>query len=142
LVLGKFVSLKEEKRDTYGRRMALVYVGNTLVNSMLLEKGFARPDYTKNTKTEELKAAYKIGSTGKLGIHSELCTKQPSVPPPKPGCVIKGNIDQSSWDKLYHLPTCRHYNQIVLNEDLGEGYFCTEKEASSAGFRLAPDCLR
>ena len=142
LVLGKIITLREEKRDTYGRRMALVYVGNKLVNSMLLEKGFARPDYTKNTKTEELKAGYRSASQADRGIHSSLCTKNASVPPSKPGCTIKGNIDQSSWDKLYHLPTCRHYNQIVHNEDLGEGYFCSEKEASAAGFRLAPDCLR
>ncbi|MBI5613751.1 thermonuclease family protein [Candidatus Gottesmanbacteria bacterium] len=142
LVLGKHVSLKEEKRDTYGRRMALVYVGHTMVNSILLEKGFARPDYTKNTKTEELKAAYRRGSEAKIGIHSPLCTKNATVPPTKVGCTIKGNIDQGTWDKFYHLPTCRHYNQIVLNEDLGEGYFCSESEASAAGFRLAPDCLR
>lgn len=142
LVLGKFVTLQEEKRDTYGRRMALVYVGNMMINSVILEKGFARPDYTKNTKTETLKAAYKSASQADRGIHSDLCTKNASVPPPLPGCTIKGNIDQGTWDKFYHLPTCRHYNQIVLNEDLGEGYFCSEKEASAAGFRLAPDCLR
>jgi endonuclease YncB( thermonuclease family) len=142
IVLGKHVAIQEEKRDTYGRRMALVFAGNQLVNAVMLEKGFARPDYTKNTRAEELKAAYRKGSGGKLGIHSSLCTKRSSVPPERKGCVIKGNIDQGTWDKLYHLPVCRHYNQIVLNEDLGEGYFCSEQEASAAGFTLAPDCLR
>ncbi len=56
--------------------------------------------------------------------------------------IGKGNIDQGTWDHFYHLPNCRHYKYMVLNTDLGEGYFCSEKEAQEAGFRLAPDCLR
>ena len=62
--------------------------------------------------------------------------------PPSKNCVIKGNIDKGTGEHFYHLPNCRHYNQIVLDLDIGEGFFCSEKEASAAGFHLAPDCLR
>ena len=141
LVLRKTVRITEEKRDTYGRRMGLVYVGTTLVNEVMLEEGLARPDYTKNSKNEQLKAAYKDATDNKRGIHSSMC-KKVSPTPPSPSCVIKGNIDKSTWEHFYHLPTCRHYNQIVLDEDMGEGFFCSEAEASAAGFHLAPDCLR
>ena len=141
LVLGKHVRITEEKRDTYGRRMGLVWIGTTLINEVLLKEGFARPDYTPNTQSERLKAAYHVATANKRGIHSTLC-KQSTPVPSSPQCVIKGNIDKSSYDKLYHLPTCRHYDYIVLDEDMGEQFFCSEKEASSAGFRLAPDCLR
>lgn len=140
-VLDKVVELREEKRDTYGRRMGLVYIGNILVNKEMLGSGLARPDYTKNSQNEVLKTAYKQASDEKLGIHSSVC-KKVDAKPTNPKCVIKGNIDKASWDKYYHLPSCRHYNQIVLDLDLGEGFFCTEAEASAAGFRLAPDCLR
>jgi len=140
-VKGKLVRIKEEKRDTYGRRMGLVYVGNTLVNEIILKEGFARPDYTKNNKNEILKAAYKEATDNERGIHSTLC-KHLSPTPPSLSCAIKGNIDKATWDHFYHLPTCRHYNQIVLDEDIGEGFFCTEQEAIDAGFSLAPDCLR
>jgi endonuclease YncB( thermonuclease family) len=141
LVLQKPVRITEETRDYYGRRMGLVYTGNTLVNETLLSQGWARPDYAKNSKGEDLKNAYKEAKENKRGIHSELC-KHVNPTPSDPACVIKGNIDLATGTHLYHFPTCRHYNQIVLDEDLGEQFFCTEEEAKDAGFTLAPDCLR
>lgn len=141
LVMGKMIRLTEEKRDTYGRRMGLVWVGSTLVNEVMLKDGLARPDYTPNSYNERLKTAYRDASDNNRGIHSTMCKHTTPVPPNKT-CVIKGNIDKASWDHFYHLPSCRHYNQIVLDEDLGEGFFCSEKEAQEAGFTLAPDCLR
>lgn len=141
LVIGKTVRITEEKRDTYGRRMGLVWIGHRLVNEIMLKEGLARPDYTANSQNDRLKAAYRDASDSARGIHSSLC-KKVTPKPPNAKCVIKGNIDKGTWDHLYHLPNCRHYNQIVLDTDMGEGYFCSEKEASAAGFRLAPDCLR
>jgi len=88
-----------------------------------------------------MKLAYKEAKDQKRGIHSELC-KHTNPVPPNPDCTIKGNIDNATGTHLYHLTTCRHYNQIVLDEDIGEQFFCTEKEAQEAGFTLAPDCLR
>jgi endonuclease YncB( thermonuclease family) len=141
LVLEKRIRITEEKRDTYGRRMGLVYIGSQLVNEALLRSGYARPDYTANSQNERLKAAYREATEAKRGIHSAIC-KQTSPTPPSPACTIKGNIDKGTWDHLYHLPSCRHYNQIVLDTDMGEQFFCSEKEAKAAGFSLAPDCLR
>lgn len=140
LVAGKPVRLSEEKRDTYGRRMALVYVGETFVNEKLLADGWARPDYTKNSQSEKLKSAYNGAVENRRGIHSLCKVTNPVSDNPK--CVIKGNIDKSTWDHFYHLPSCRHYDKIVLDLDLGEKFFCTESEAKAAGFTLAPDCLR
>jgi micrococcal nuclease len=141
LVEGKTVRIEEEKRDTYGRRMGLVYVGNILVNDILIREGFARPDYTPNSRSEDLKKAYVEAKVGNKGIHSPVCKKVDPTPP-SANCVIKGNIDKATGDHFYHLPTCRHYNQIVLDEDTGEGFFCSEQEATVSGFTLAPDCLR
>lgn len=141
LVQDKTIQITEEKRDTYGRRMGLVWIGNTLVNEDMFRDGWAKPDYTTNSQNERLKAAYRDAKDNDRGIHSSLC-KIINPIPPNPKCVIKGNIDKATWDHFYHLPTCRHYNQIVLDEDMGEGFFCSEKEAQDAGFRLAPDCLR
>jgi len=141
LVLNKPVRITEDSRDYYGRRMGLVYVGSMLVNPKIIESGWARPDYTKNSKNEEMKQAYKTAKEQNAGIHSTLC-KQVNPIPPNSECTIKGNIDKASWDHFYHLPNCRHYNQIVLDEDIGEQFFCSEQEARDAGFILAPDCLR
>ncbi len=144
-MLNKIVKITEEKRDAYGRRMGLVWTtgltGSHPVNEKMLEAGWARPNYDPNSKSEDLKAAYKDAKENKRGIYSSLCKKVNPTPPSK-NCVIKGNIDTATGDHFYHLPKCRHYNQIVLDLDIGEGFFCNGKEAENAGFRLAPDCLR
>jgi micrococcal nuclease len=140
LVMSKIVRIADEKRDTYGRRMGLVYIGNTLVNEIMLKEGLAKPDYTPNSQSERLKSAYKFATDNDAGIHGKC--KITSPVPPNPECVIKGNIETSSGIRLYHLPSCRHYKQVVLDLDMGEQYFCTENAAKDAGFSLAPDCLR
>ena len=150
LVLNKAIKITEEKRDTYGRRMGLVWVdgnpfdfaqGQRLVNEEMLKAGWAKSNYDPNSKSEELKSAYKYASDNKIGINSSLCKKINPTPPSK-NCAIKGNIDKGTGEHFYHLPSCRHYSQIVLDLDIGEGFFCSEKEAMTAGFTLAPDCLR
>jgi len=145
LVLGKVVKITDEKRDNYGRRMGLTWttglIRRNLINEEMLKGGWAKPNYDPNSESETLKTAYKYASENKLGLYSSLCKKVNPTPPSK-NCTVKGNIDQDTGEHLYHLTTCRHYSQIVLDLDIGEGFFCSEKEAKTAGFTLAPDCLR
>lgn len=141
LVLNKKIKITDEKRDTYGRRMGLVWVDDKLVNVEMIKTGWAKPNYDPNSYSEELKSAYKYASDNKLGINSSLC-KKVNPTPPSPNCTIKGNIDKATGNKFYHLPSCPHYNQIVLDLDMGENFFCSETEAKEAGFTLASDCLR
>ena len=145
LVLNKVVRVTEEKRDGFGRKMGLVWtIGltwGTPVNEIMIKDGWAKPNYDPNSQSEKLKEAYKFAKENKLGVNSELCKKVNPVPPSK-NCVIKGNIDKETGYKWYHLPKCPHYNQIILDLDIGEKFFCSEKEASAAGFKIAGDCLK
>ena len=141
LIEGKSVHITEGKYDQFNRKMALVRVSNILVNEVLLKEGWARADYTPNSKSDRLKNAYREATEKSLGIHSALC-KSLAPTPKDPSCTIKSNIDKATGTRYFHLPKCRHYNQIVLDADLGEQFFCTEQEAKKAGFTLAPDCLR
>lgn len=52
-----------------------------------------------------------------------------------PDCSIKGNIGKSYLEKTYHLPGCSEYERTVVELDLGEEWFCAEKEATEAGYR-------
>ena len=54
-------------------------------------------------------------------------------------CLIKGNIS-ASGEKIYHLPGCGSYKKTVITESKGERWFCSEKEAISAGWRKAKNC--
>ena len=141
LVLNKIIVLKEEKRDTYGRRMGLVYVDGKLINEEIARQGLAKLNYDPNSRSVEIKTAGHEAIQNKLGIFGPEC-KQTVSDDIISSCKIKGNIYKGTGDRLYHLPTCRHYKYIVLDLDTDEGYFCSEKEAQDAGFKLAPDCLR
>lgn len=139
LISNKNVTLSEETTEAYGRSLALVYIGNTFVNKIMLEQGLARTDYRKNSQRDALTSAYHTAKEAKIGIFSSLCRQQGEIPAGK--CLIKGNIDKNTYEKFYHLPECNHYNEVVIDQDLGEGYFCSEQQAIESGFRKAAGCL-
>lgn len=58
-------------------------------------------------------------------------------PTPEPPCeIIKGNIS-SSGEKIFHVPGGAYYDQVKINEEAGEAFFCSEDAAKAAGFRKA-----
>lgn len=145
LILSKQVMIEEEMQEAFGRSLALVYTAkyyflkDQLVNKIIMEKGWARPDYRKNSQREVLTTAFHEAKNKNLGIWSPLCREAPGISQ-SPQCTIKGNIDKSSYKKYYHLPGCKQYNQIIIEKDIGEQYFCTKDEATRAGFLKSAGC--
>jgi len=109
-----------------------------LVNRTVLEAGWGRPDYRKNSQRDALTAAFHNANDGKKGIFSPLC--RIAIGTNQESCFIKGNIDKNTYKKYYHLPTCKQYNQIVLEKDIGEQCFKTETDAIKAGFIKSAGC--
>lgn len=138
LILNKYVFLAEEAQETFGRVLALVYTEKGLINKIVIEEGWGRPDYRKNSQREILTAAFHEANKGEKGIYSSLCRVEAKNTPES--CYIKGNIDKNTYKKYYHLPECKQYNQIVLEKDIGEQCFKTEDEAVNAGFTKASGC--
>ena len=101
-----------------------------------MEKGWAIPDYRKNSRREELSKLFKFAKNKKLGIFGELCRDVK----PTDECVVKGNIDKATYQKTYHLPDCRQYKQVIMETNSGDRFFCTEAEAQKAGFAKAGGC--
>lgn len=60
---------------------------------------------------------------------------EPAQPLPEP-CLIAGNINKHGV-RIYHLPGMAHYNQVVINPQRGERWFCSVEEAEAAGWRPA-----
>jgi len=139
LILGKTVRLEEIIYDSYGRSLALVYLNETLVNEIMLRQGWARFDGNKNSKSEALKDAYQIGREEKKGIFSSLCHQEENLENLQ--CSIKGNIDKETDVKTYHFLGCREYSATIVELDLGDQWFCTEKEAQDAGFKKSENCF-
>ncbi|PIS08686.1 hypothetical protein COT75_05515 [Candidatus Beckwithbacteria bacterium CG10_big_fil_rev_8_21_14_0_10_34_10] len=137
LVLEKRVYFKTDKNemDRFGRVLAYVFLKSgkekIFLNQYLLEIGAGEFFLdTVNLKYQEelIRAAHK----GYLEVKGKWSQCAPS----DSGCLIKGNLD--IYDKRwYHLPSFRHYNQVVMNLNKGDKWFCTEEEAIKAGFQKA-----
>lgn len=139
LVKGKKITIAEAISDQKGRMMALVYLNNQLINQLLLEKGLVRYHSDQTSKTEVLKKIALAAKNKKLGIYSEKCRQMENKDNPK--CNIKGNFeDKKSNKKLYYLVSCAQYKYVIVEKDLGEQWFCDEKEAIKAGYKKAKTC--
>jgi micrococcal nuclease len=119
--------------------MALVYDGNTLINQELIASGWVRYHSDQTSQTENVKASSQKAKDEKRGVYG---TCQSTTNTKNPSCIIKGNIDQNKYadNKKYYLPNCAQYEFTVVSEDIGEAWFCTEKEAQEAGFKKAATC--
>jgi micrococcal nuclease len=137
LVLNQKVRLAEQIPDQYGRSMALIYKGNDLINLLMLENGWAIYHSDTTSQEDQLKSAAIAAKTNQLGVYG-LC--QSTDKPDKPGCLIKGNIDKNSGAQNYYLPNCAQYKFTIVEKNIGENWFCTEKEAVKAGFTKAKTC--
>lgn len=134
LAKDKIISLEDTVTDDYGRILANVSEGNIFLNTILVEEGLAKWTHVKNSLSDELKLASDLAKREKRGIYSDTCrTSSPSA-----DCLIKGNM--KAGEKVYHLPTCDHYDLVIIDEAFGDQWFCSEKEAQSAGFTKASGC--
>lgn len=139
LVSGQTVQIKEKIMDLKARPMALIYVGNELVNQKMIESGWARFHSDLTSKREVLKAAYNQAREGGRGIWSEQCRQTENKE--KPQCNIKGNIDKNARGrKIYYYPGCAQYNFTVIEKDMGEQWFCSKEEAEAAAYAKSKNC--
>ena len=139
LVTGKYIEIKEKTLDQMGRDMALVYVDGKLVNEMILAQGMGRYHSDSTTVREDLKTAQETAKTNSLGLFSPKCYQQDeNIENPK--CNIKANIDKNTKERVYYLPGCVQYKTTIIEKDIGEDWYCSEKEALEAGYRKSERC--
>lgn len=55
---------------------------------------------------------------------------------PAAGCAIKGNVNRQG-ERIYHVPGQRDYDRVVMDPAKGKRLFCTEEDATRAGWRRA-----
>jgi micrococcal nuclease len=134
--------------DRFGRLLRYVWVGEEMVNAVLVRDGYAQSStYPPDVRHQEMfvdlqRQAREAGR----GLWGAVCTSPTAAPVGGAGgCefsidgqpAIKGNISQSSGERIYHVPGQRYYDQTVIDEPEGERWFCTEQEAVEAGWRKA-----
>ena len=140
LVKGEKIIIQEKILDQRGRPLALIYLGNVLVNQRILEAGLARYHHDQTTQEDLLKQIGLEVKAEKIGIYSPECY-QKDKNLENPQCIIKGNMDvNDSSIKRYHFPGCAQYDFAIVEKDKGEQWFCTEAEAKEAGYVKSKRC--
>lgn len=135
LILGQEVVLEKINTDSFGRIIAFVFSDSLFIDKALIDEGLARAASGSHPRYGvELLSAEEAAQKAERGIWSEACVN------PQSGCIIKGNVRTDKDTKIYHLPECFNYERIVLKEREGDCWFCSEKEAQTAGFRKSEDC--
>jgi endonuclease YncB( thermonuclease family) len=140
LVMNKPLNIKVLRRDPYYRLVSDVYADGKSVAAMMLSSGNAvRRITNEEINKTELNAAQDYAKVNKIGIFGEECTQ--SSNPKNNKCNIKGNRRSEHTDRFYRYPGCSQYDNTVVQLHLGDMWFCSEKEAKTAGFKKGGDCL-
>lgn len=135
LILGKSVEIEEVEKDSFGRTVAFVFQDDLSIDQTVVSEGLAKAASENESEYSSLLLGREDeAQKAKRGIWSDLCTQ-----PSKPECKIKGNT-RKGIGKIYHLPDCYNYDKIVINENDGDEWFCSETQAQSWGFRKSSDC--
>jgi len=133
LINGQEVKIEPVKRGKFNRTVAFVFKDNLLVDRILVQQGLGRANQIESPYQGEILAAEEEAQELARGIWGPACQ------PPK-NCRIKGNYRRDRKTKIYHLPECYNYEKIVINEEEGDRWFCSEEEAIKAGFVKSKDC--
>ncbi|HWO73950.1 MAG TPA: thermonuclease family protein, partial [Dehalococcoidia bacterium] len=150
LVEGRAVELEKDvsETDAFGRLLRYVYVDGTMVNETLVREGYAVVStFPPDVKyADRFLAAQQEARAAGRGLWGACFAATPTPQPaargcpqgcvtPPPGCVIKGNVSQSTREKIYHVPGGEFYDATVIDPSRGERWFCTEAEALANGWR-------
>ena len=54
--------------------------------------------------------------------------------------IVKGGRDDDDGNRTYFLPNSSQYSFTVVEKDIGEAWFCTEKDSINASFKKAKTC--
>lgn len=155
LIGGKVVRIDKDitDKDKYDRLLRYVILeregeDNLLVNDYLVRQGFAfdvssPPD---NRYRDLLSSAEEVAKRERRGLWNNcayeevVSLREEDSAPQNPDCNIKGNISEKGYGKTYLIPGCDNYKSVKIDTRKGEQYFCTEQEATAAGFRKATNC--
>lgn len=128
LTLGKEVFLEQEvqNRDSYGRLLRYLSVGDVAVNALLVEKGYVRvfDAYNESIKKyEEFKMIEQEAVAAGVGVWG--CVD------PQEGCLYVASKNSD----VYHVPGCKWAKRIAP-----ENLICFHSEDELAGYRPAKSC--
>jgi len=138
LILNKKVKISSTANDTFKRLVSDVYLDGASVNNLMIASGWAAYDSSDSLDAKAMRESGENARKNKIGVYSEKCSQTVS---PNPKCRVKANINDTYGTKIYYLPSCTiRYDNISVDLFRGDQWYCTEKEAQTAGFAKAKAC--
>jgi endonuclease YncB( thermonuclease family) len=133
LLKNKKVQLEVITKDNLDRQVAYVFLNGAFIDEVMVEEGLAQAESNNSNYDAQLLSAQDEAQKLEKGIWSLTCQ-------PQAKCLIKGNVSKDGKTKIYHLPGCYNYDKIVIKEEEGDQWFCSEWEAQWQGFTPSQDC--
>lgn len=148
MIAGAPVTCQGRETDRYGRLLGVCRAGGIELNARMVATGqalaFVRYD-ARYLELERRAAAAKVGLWGGTfdkpwdWRREQVARAEQSIDTTAAiggECVVKGNISRKG-ERIYHLPSQVDYEKVRINQKAGERMFCTEDEATAAGWRRA-----
>jgi endonuclease YncB( thermonuclease family) len=139
LVGARRVDCSSAGRDKYGRVLGWCTVAGQDINAEMVRSGFAWAFVKYSARYQAIEADARKAKVGVWKgdaqppwLYRESRWQFAEADAPK-GCAIKGNITENGH--IYHMPWSPWYARVKVEPAKGEQWFCSEEEASKAGFR-------
>jgi endonuclease YncB( thermonuclease family) len=154
IVDGNQVRCAAVETDEHGRTVARCSAGSLDLNRTMVARGYATAYRHYSMDYVSAEGSAKANKRGLWSSNFQLPSEYRHQAPPKPerratrsrsssgpkvvtlssggsgGCNIKGNRGSNGW--IYHVPGMPYYERTKAEE-----MFCSEAEASAAGYRRA-----
>ncbi len=140
LVNGRTLKCEVMGHDDSGRALGHCFAGRRDVGGTLIRRGVVFVSANHPRGYRKLEATARKARKGfwgsKVQRPSEYRAKRWAAAKRQApdGCPIKGNV--TSRGKVYVLPWSSNYRRIRIQMKRGERWFCTEREAIQAGWKL------
>lgn len=134
------VTCERTGEDKYGRSLGYCSAAGMELNRQMVAQGWALAFVKYSTRyvaaEAEARGAKRGLWVGTVQAPWDWRAAQIAELAPKGDCVIKGNI--SDGRKTYYLPFHLSYARVKVDQSAGERWFCSEDEATAAGWKRAP----
>jgi endonuclease YncB( thermonuclease family) len=142
LVGGRHLKCSVSGSDEAGRGLGQCTVGDRDVGSELVRHGHV---FAEGTVLVRYASQEREAKAARAGLWATSDVERPAAYRAKlwdeakrrapEGCPIKGQI--AGGTRVYVLPWAADYDRVRVQRGRGERWFCSEREAVSAGFKAA-----
>ena len=133
LALAKKIKIEGKVNDKFGRLLVTAWINGEMLNEEMTRTGWVR--YVSQGENKQISEIDDVAEKNRLGIYGK-CVEVTNMNNPQ--CLIKGNNREDK--KIYVLPGCKGYTNTDIEKDLGDEWFCDEKNALKAGYQKALNC--